>query len=90
MDFTKENISAVIISAKQHTTQQIQSMNVLRWADCGMVLVRRGEPIATRKEWRERRAPFFAERHARRSYQYKTTRNNSLKPEPWRKPEGCN
>ena len=37
-----------------------------------------GEPIATRKEWRERRAPFFVERRARRSYQYKTTNQQEI------------
>ena len=40
-----------------------------------------GEPIATQKEWRERRAPFFVERRARRSYQQETILSNPSRGE---------
>lgn len=41
-------------------------MNSLQVPDCVTTDRMEGEPIATRKEWRERRAPFFVERRARR------------------------
>ena len=47
-------------------------MNSLQIPDCATPSRMEGEPIATRKEWRERRAPFFVERRARRSYQQET------------------
>ena len=88
--FTNNNMMDYLeidIETNNNTQQQIQSMNSLHQPDCAATGQMKGKPIATQKEWRERRAPFFVERRARRSYQYKTTRNNSLKPEPWRKPE---
>lgn len=69
------------IGTNNSTQQQIQSMNSLQIPDCATTSRMKGEPIATRKEWRERRAPFFAERRARRSYQYKTILSNPSRGE---------
>ena len=87
--FTNNNMMdyfEIDIETNNSTQQQIQSMNSLQIPDCATTSRMEGEPIATRKEAKCATSCTLRRRATRSPIL--SIQNNSLKPEPWRKPEG--